>query len=82
MFRGKVESMTTDEPLVNAGRLDAVVEAALAVHGVLLDDAQREILRENAERLRGMAEQLDRFHLENADEPDFSFRVIDRVDAV
>jgi hypothetical protein len=40
------------------------------------------ILRENAERLRDTAAQLDRFHLSNADEPDFSFRAIDRVDAL
>lgn len=74
--------MTNDEPSVNAAHLDALVDAALALHGGRLDDAQRVILRENAERLRDTAAQLDRHHLENADEPDFSFRAIDRVDAV
>ena len=48
----------------------------------LKPDAERAILRENAERLRDLAAQLDNHHLENADEPDFSFRAIDRVDAV
>lgn len=74
--------MTSEESTANAGRIDALVDAALAAHGARLDDAQRRILRENVERLRGVAEQLDRVHLENAAEPDFSFRAIEGVDAV
>lgn len=74
--------MTSEEPTANAGRIDALVDAALAVYGACLDDAQRRTLREHVERLRGVAEQLDRVHLENAVEPDFSFQAIDRMDAV
>jgi hypothetical protein len=73
--------MTSEDSPTNAGRIDALLDAALSVHGARLDDAQQQILRENVERLRGVAERLDRTHLENADEPDFSFQAIDRVDA-
>jgi DICT domain-containing protein len=74
--------MTSDGPAVSEDRLNALVDAALAVHGAQLDEAQRRILREHAERLRSVVEQLDQFRLMNADEPDFSFQAIDRVDAV
>jgi hypothetical protein len=74
--------MTSEESPPNAERIDALLDAALAVHGDRLDEAQQQILRENVERLRGVAAQLDRPHLENADEPDFSFQAIDRVDAL
>lgn len=77
-----VVRMTSEEPTANPGRIDALVDAALSVHDARLDDAQRRILREHVERLRGVAEQLDRVHLENADEPDFSFQAIDRIDTV
>lgn len=78
--RAVVEQMTNDGLAVNVDRLAALVDAALAVHGARLDDAQRRIVREQTERLRGVAEQLDRHHVANGDEPDFSFRAIDRVD--
>jgi hypothetical protein len=74
--------MTSEESTANAGHIDALIDAALSVHGARLDDAQRRILREHVERLRDVAEQLDRVHLENSDEPDFSFQAIERVDAV
>jgi hypothetical protein len=72
----------TDEPVVNPDHLDALVSAALAVHGSRLDEAQRALLRQHAERLRTLAAQLDGYRLTNADEPDASFQPIDRVDAV
>lgn len=72
----------TTEPTINAGHLDALVSAALAVHGSRLDDAQRAVLRQHAERLRTLAAQLDGYHLTNAEEPDAAFQAIDRVDAV
>ena len=69
--------MNTGEP-----RVAALVDAAIAAHGDRLDEGQREILRQHIERLRGLAAQLDGYHLENADEPDFAFQAIERVDSV
>ena len=72
----------TEQTAVNVEHLDSLVEAALIVHGARLDDGQREILREHVERLRTLAAQLDAYPLSNADEPDFSFQAVDRVDAI
>jgi hypothetical protein len=74
--------MTNDSAASSDARLRALAESVLATHGGRLDEAQRAILREHVERLRGLAAQLDEYHLENGDEPDSVFQVIDRVDAV
>jgi hypothetical protein len=81
-YERQVDEMNDDEPAVNADRLDALVDAVIAVHGGRLDDAQRQLLHEHAERLRVFATRLDSLHLENADEPDFSFQAIDRIDVL
>jgi hypothetical protein len=62
--------------------VEALNADVLARHGERLDDGQRQILREHIERLRGVAAQLDGFRLENADEPDFTFRAIERMDSI
>jgi hypothetical protein len=81
-IHARADWMTSEESTANAGRIDALVEAVLAVHGARLDSAQQQLLRDNVERLRGIAEQLDNYPLENADEPDASFQAVERMDAV
>jgi hypothetical protein len=70
----------TQEPQRDEGP-DALYAGVLARHGARLDEGQRQVLREHVERLRGVAAQLDGYRLANADEPDFAFRAIDRVDS-
>ena len=73
----------TDLPAARDGeRLDTLLATVLAVHGEHLDEEQREAARLHAERLRQAAALLDGYHLENGDEPDASFQVLDRADAV
>ena len=73
----------TNQPAGRDGeRLDALLAAVLAVHGERLNDEQRETARLHAGRLRQTAALIEGYHLENGDEPDASFHVIDRVDAV
>ena len=73
----------TDQPATgHSERLDALLAAVLAVHGERLDNEQRQIARLHAERLRQSAALLEGYHLENGDEPDASFQVIDKMDAV
>jgi hypothetical protein len=60
--------------------VDALVTVALAAQGGTLDDEGRERLRQNVERLRTAAAALDAYPLTNADEPDASFRVVERMD--
>jgi len=55
----------------------AVARAAV---GRALDAAENALLRENVERLRGAVAILDAFLLENGDEPDASFHVVEGVD--
>ncbi len=73
----------TDQPPVRDGqRLDALLAAVLAAHGERLDDKQRQLARLHAERLAQAAALLDGYRLENGDQPDASFHVIDGVDTV
>lgn len=72
----------TEEPLADSDRIDALIAAVLAVHGDRLDESQRVTLRSHAERLRALAAELHQYALVNADEPDFSFQAIDRVDII
>ncbi len=73
----------TDQPAArDSERLDALLAAVFAVHGEQLDEEQHETARLHAERLRQAAALLEGYHLKNGDEPDVSFRAIDRVDAV
>ena len=59
---------------------DPIVAGVLAVHAGRLDEAQLARLRDRAERLRQQIAALDRYHLENGDEPDATFRPADGVD--
>jgi hypothetical protein len=65
----------------SSSRREALIDAAIAQYGDRLDDAQHDLLRAHAERLRELASQLSDYPLTNADEPDLSFLVVDRVDA-
>ena len=59
---------------------DPVVASVLAVQAGRLDEAQLLRLRERAERLRQQIATLDRYHLENGDEPDSTFGPADGLD--
>ena len=75
-------AVTEERTSATDPRVSVPVDAIIAAHGDRLDEGQREILSQQVERLRGAAAQLDGYHLENADEPDFAFQAIERVDSV
>jgi hypothetical protein len=60
--------------------VDAFMTVAVAAQGGTLDEEGRERLRQNVERLCGAAAALDAYPLTNADEPDASFRAVERMD--
>ena len=69
-----------EQPPPDQQLVDALVAAALAVHGPQLDDEGRARLRGQTERLRQSVAALDAYHLDNSDEPDASFRTVDALD--
>lgn len=58
------------------------MSGVVARHGERLDDEGRARVREQVERIRQAVTALDAVHLENGDEPDASFRAVERLDRV
>jgi hypothetical protein len=72
--------MVDQPPAPKPEHIDALVASVLALHGDRLDAEAAARVREHVERLRQAALALDAYHLDNGDEPDLSFRVVDRLD--
>jgi hypothetical protein len=60
--------------------VDLLLAAALAAYPGEMGEEGAARVREHTERLRLAAATLDAYHLENADEPDATFRAISGMD--